>query len=117
MPTELRPLSLGELLDRSFFLYRKNFLLFVGIIALPHLILLAFQLTGVALQTTSTLLGSMGGIFWFLATMVVTLGITAASQGATVIAVSEAHLERPGRGRPRASGWREFGRSRIPGGR
>ena len=28
---DLRPLSLGELLDRTFFLYRRHFLLFVGI--------------------------------------------------------------------------------------
>jgi hypothetical protein len=27
---DLRPLSLGELLDRTFFLYRRHFLLFVG---------------------------------------------------------------------------------------
>ncbi len=33
---DLRPLSLGELLDRTFFLYRRNFLLFVGIAAIPY---------------------------------------------------------------------------------
>ena len=33
---ELRPLSLGELLDRTFFLYRRHFLLFVGISAIPY---------------------------------------------------------------------------------
>ena len=32
---ELRPLSLGELLDRTFTLYRNHFLLFVGIMAMP----------------------------------------------------------------------------------
>jgi len=32
---ELRPLSLGELLDRTFSLYRKHFWLFVGIMAVP----------------------------------------------------------------------------------
>lgn len=32
---ELRPLSLGELLDRTFTLYRNNFWLFVGIMAVP----------------------------------------------------------------------------------
>ena len=35
---DLRPLSLGELLDRTFFLYRRHFLLFVGIAAMPQLI-------------------------------------------------------------------------------
>ena len=42
MTASLRPMSLGELLDRTFFLYRKHFLLFVGIIAFPHLAVLAF---------------------------------------------------------------------------
>jgi len=32
---ELRPLSLGELLDRAFTLYRRNFWLFVGIMGIP----------------------------------------------------------------------------------
>lgn len=92
MPNDLRPLSLGELLDRCFFLYRKNFLLFVGITALPHLVLLAFQLVGVGVQRS---IGPGWNILWFLATYVLTLGVTAASQGATVIAVSHVHLERP----------------------
>jgi hypothetical protein len=93
--SELRPLSLGELLDRTFFLYRKNFMLFVGIIALPHLVLLAFQLTGVALQAARTLTGPLASILWTLATLVVSLGVMAASQGATVVAVSHVHLGRP----------------------
>ena len=33
---DLRPLSLGELLDRTFFLYRRNFFLFTGIAAIPY---------------------------------------------------------------------------------
>ena len=32
---ELRPLSLGELLDRTFSLYRNHFWVFVGIMAIP----------------------------------------------------------------------------------
>ncbi len=51
MTTALRPMSVGELLDRSFFLYRKHFLLFVGIVALPHAVTLAFQLAGVVLRS------------------------------------------------------------------
>jgi hypothetical protein len=41
---ELRPLSLGEILDRTFTLYRRYFLLFLGISAIPQLLVLAFQL-------------------------------------------------------------------------
>jgi hypothetical protein len=37
----LQPLNLGELLDRMFSLYRKNFLLFFGIMLLPSLLAMA----------------------------------------------------------------------------
>jgi hypothetical protein len=90
--TDLRPLSLGELLDRSFFLYRKNFFLFAGIVALPNLVLLAFQLTGVGLQSYKVMTGPLLTIPWLLAVWAVSLGVTASSQGATVIAVSQLHL-------------------------
>jgi len=49
-PVELRPLSLGELLDRTFRLYRDHFWLFVSIMAIPaafsipsQVLLLTFQ--------------------------------------------------------------------------
>jgi hypothetical protein len=32
---DLRPLSLGEILDRTFSLYRRHFILFLGINAFP----------------------------------------------------------------------------------
>jgi len=41
----LRPLSLGEVLDRTFSLYRKHFVLFAAIAAIPQFILLAVRLT------------------------------------------------------------------------
>jgi hypothetical protein len=95
MTTALRPLSTGELLDRTFFLYRKHFVLFVGIIALPYLVLLAFQLVGVAMRPGSSVAFAAGSLLWSLATVVVYLAVAAASQGATVIAVSQVHLDRP----------------------
>jgi len=95
MAADLRPLSLGELLDRSFFLYRRNFLLFAGIIAVPNLLLLTFQLAGVALRTEKAFLTPLISIPWGLATIVISLGVAAASQGATVIAVSQLHLGQP----------------------
>jgi hypothetical protein len=42
---DLRPLSLGEILDRTFSLYRQHFVLFVGITAIPQLSILALNLT------------------------------------------------------------------------
>ena len=92
MTTSLRLMSLGELLDRSFFLYRKHFALFVGIIALPHLVLLAFQLIGVAINRGTTAAFTATGLVWLFATLVLYLGASAASQGATVVAVSKVHL-------------------------
>jgi hypothetical protein len=85
-------MSLGELLDRSFFLYRTHFAMFVGIIALPHLVLLAFQLIGVAMGRGARPGFAAMTVVWSLATMVIYLGVLAASQGATVAAVSKVHL-------------------------
>jgi glycerophosphoryl diester phosphodiesterase family protein len=94
LANDLRPLSLGELLDRSFSLYRKNFLLFTGIVALPHLVLLAFQFAGIGLRMSRGTASAAAGVAMMLATLVLTLGVTATSQGATVIAVSQTHLNR-----------------------
>jgi hypothetical protein len=41
---DLRPLSLGEILDRTFSLYRRHFMLFLGITAFPNLLVLAYNL-------------------------------------------------------------------------
>jgi len=92
MSPDLRPLSLGELLDRVFFLYRRNFILFAGIAALPNLLLVAMQLAGVGLTRGKVLMGPLETIPWTLAVYAVSLGVTAAAQGATVIAVSHLHL-------------------------
>ena len=40
---DLRPMTLGEVLDRTFTLYRERFLLFAGISALPFLVLMIFK--------------------------------------------------------------------------
>jgi hypothetical protein len=48
--SDLRPLSLGEILDRTFSLYRKHFFLFVGVAALPQLAILAIDLERVSLR-------------------------------------------------------------------
>lgn len=92
MVTVLRPMSTGELLDRTFFLYRKHFVLFVGIVAVPYLLLLAFRLGSIGLATT----GSVGGSVIAIALgAVVYLVALAAAQAATVVAVSDVHLDRP----------------------
>src|SRR5579871_621330 len=49
MDSNLRPLSTSELLDRTFFLYRNHFALFVGIALLPAGIGLLMQLIGLSM--------------------------------------------------------------------
>jgi hypothetical protein len=100
---DLRPLSLGEILDRSFSLYRENFLLFVGIVAIPNLLTLVYQLTQLALNKTPATVQSMarfgsnftiaGGIL-LLVGFVVWIVVALYSHGATVYAVSDLYLGR-----------------------
>jgi hypothetical protein len=52
LPT-LRPLSLGELLDRAIRLYRGNFLTFIGIIAVVYIPLMVLQTAAAALMGSS----------------------------------------------------------------
>jgi len=92
MATMLRPLSLSELLDRTFFLYRKHFILFVGIIAIPQLAVLGVQIGGAALRLRGSMIAAALGT---LVGVVVNLIALTASHAATVMAVSDVHLERP----------------------
>jgi len=100
MTESLRPMSMGELLDRTFSLYRKNFLLFVGIATVGPAAYLLFQLLtigaavvpGTSPQGSSAALASMGvgmvaGLFIMLAGMAI-------SSAATVKAVAAVHLDR-----------------------
>lgn len=93
--TALRPLTTGELLDRTFSLYREHFALFVGIIALPRLLSLAVQLFGISLRPQTGLSAAFSAAMWALAFAIVGLLVAAASQAATVVAVSQLHLGRP----------------------
>jgi hypothetical protein len=105
----LRPMSTGELLDRTFALYRKNFALFVGIAAVTHAIYFAYQL----LTIHSVPVGRVRfgpayytnlALAWVFMTVVLTV-----SQAATVKAVAAVHLDQP------ASVWGSYGglRGRI----
>jgi hypothetical protein len=93
MTSSLKPLTLGELLDRTFQLYRQHFLLFVGIMVLPHLLLLAVQLTGVLSGARGEL--SLLTVMWSFVTLVTALFVGTAGQAATIVAVSQLHLGRP----------------------
>ncbi len=100
---ELRPLTLGELLDRAFTLYRTHFWLFVGIMAIPsslaipmNFLLLMKQgspLASLTRQTpqTQAAVFSLG----FLALLAIFWIAQAIALGAATHAVAEAYLGRP----------------------
>jgi len=96
MTTALRPLSTGELLDRTFSLYRSHLGLFLGIFALPHLVVLGVQFLQLASQWSYARVPNVpASLLWFVAIAFVGLVMAAASQAAAVIAVSDLHLNRP----------------------
>jgi len=98
---DLRPLSLGELLDRTFFLYRRHFFLFVGIAAIPYSIFFVVQLmtallpifarsaaSGQVLPGRVAAVAAGGGILALISLFVGGVAFLF-SVGATVFAVSE----------------------------
>ena len=92
MATILRPLSTSELLDRTFHLYRNNFVVFFAIAAIPQLVILALQLL-IARLVLGNRPEGLG--LWVLPLSVVGLICVEVSQAATVVAVSNVHLDRP----------------------
>ncbi len=108
---DLRPLSLGEILDRTFSLYRNHFVLFAGITAIPYMLILVAGLAQVLfvkvpnvgriqsgapqLQASGVSAGDAGfAVLIGLAVLVVAGVAHLLAQGATVFAVSELHLGR-----------------------
>jgi hypothetical protein len=95
---DLRPLSLGEILDRTFTLYRRNFLLFLGITALPQLLVLGFNLFQVLLKgqpgAPKVASGSViaVGIIGVLVGLIVYLVAYLFAHGGTVYAISDLYL-------------------------
>ena len=99
---DLRPLSLGELLDRTFFLYRRHFLLFIGIAAVPYIVILVPVLAGLILyglpahsRPPSFVLAA--AVVGFVLIILVAIAVFVAflySAGASVFAVSEIYAGR-----------------------
>ncbi|HKW57949.1 MAG TPA: glycerophosphoryl diester phosphodiesterase membrane domain-containing protein [Candidatus Acidoferrum sp.] len=99
---DLRPMTLGEVLDRTFTLYRQRFLLFAGISALPFLVLLLFRFAILLLtkfsfenptpgQGPAFLGGFVASLFGTLFLTFILVGI---AEAATIWAVSELYLGR-----------------------
>jgi Membrane domain of glycerophosphoryl diester phosphodiesterase len=108
--TELRPLSLGELLDHTFSYYRKHFLLFVGIMALPQALIVGTNVLVLPFRTPKFAAGSpphpistatqiSSSVVTFVAgfglLMIVYALVYCIALGATTMALSEVHLGRP----------------------
>jgi len=109
MTFDLRPLALGELLDRSFSLYRRHFWMFVGLMAPPA----AFTLVlGVAAQlfqamvTSQTRTGAVAEPLSMIVAVLVFMTVfiagfvgywvsVMAALGASTVAVSELYVDRP----------------------
>lgn len=101
---DLRPLSLGEILDRTFSLYRRNFVLFAGIAAVPQLLVLAWSLVQTLVLGRPATPGqpqfnpSSGlvvlGILGVIVGVVVYVIAYLFAQGGTVYAVSDLYLGR-----------------------
>lgn len=96
--TELRPLSLGELLDRAFSLYRNNFWLFVGIMAIPSAFSVPFTVIWLSMRAPATFgarpsPASVAGAGLFGLTFVILFwAVYAMAIGAATYAVSETYL-------------------------
>jgi hypothetical protein len=83
----LRPMSTGELMDRTLVLYKRNFKLFVGIASLGPSASVQAQSANRVNPFSAASLG-----FGFLAGFLIMLAGMAISQGATVRAVAAVHL-------------------------
>jgi len=115
---ELRPLSLGELLDRAFALYRRNFWLFAGIMIVPACLLAPVQVaylrsTGLPIpwKPMSSPQPNMSFSFVFIFANWI---LYAVAQSATTYAVADAYLGRAATvrgsyGRIRGHFWRIMG--------
>lgn len=99
----LRPMTLGQVLDTTFSLYKRNFWLFAGITALPFLLVLLFQViaaavdspSGRASQSTAISTNLIGGVVAGAAIGVIFyLVILGYTQAATIFAVSDLYLAR-----------------------
>ena len=98
----LRPMSTGELMDRTLVLYKKHFRLFVGIASLGPATYLLFQLLTIG---SASLKGGGSNRLGFLSAVSVGVGVVggflimlggmAISHAATVKAVAAVHLGRP----------------------
>lgn len=105
MGADLRPMSLGELLDRTFTFYKQNFWLFISVSAIPLSVMLLVSLASntlrtqqaMALQNPNAVTPSAVGSFLGVTSIIFILSLltVGAAQAATVFAISDLYLDRP----------------------
>src|ERR1700761_6740950 len=96
MARTLQPLSLSMILDETFDIYRHNFVLFIGISAIPNLVLLLFKIaairSGIDTDTgTYAFVSALAGLVTWFTSLFVEAIVTAA----TTFAVSDIYLDTP----------------------
>ena len=98
-PLDLRPLTLGEILDRTFTMFRRHFPLWVGITAVPQLLALAVELMRTFWEGpkgTSLNLGfSLAALLFSVVVLLVAIIAALFGQAATFLAVNDFYLNRP----------------------
>ena len=104
MTLQLRPLSIGEMLDRTFSMYRDHFKLFVGIMVWPQLAIFAVSIgifvipailgAGSRDASSAGAIAILGMILYWPIVLIVQLVAYSMSQAAATYAVSQVYLER-----------------------
>lgn len=98
MDLALRPMSTSQVLDRTFSLYRQNFILFAGIAALAPACLLVVRFVMLALGRSNNVgvaamvAAGIAAVLAVIALFILWLVAHALASGATVYAVSRLHL-------------------------
>jgi len=106
VPLRLRPLEVGDLLDETFRMYRRHFLLFAGlsvILSIPSAALSSFSyyalFSGLLLQAGSAAAGQAllqaGTVVLYLAGALIAIALTPLFYGAVTYAACESALGRP----------------------
>jgi hypothetical protein len=100
-PLRLRPLEIGDLLDETFRMYRRHFLLFAGlsvIFAIPTAALSGFTLFtlfSTLLRPGSRAVLEPTTLIWYFVFLLVTLALVPLQYGAVTYAACESALGRP----------------------
>ncbi|HEY3767639.1 MAG TPA: hypothetical protein VGN44_03105 [Candidatus Angelobacter sp.] len=96
MPHVLRPLSLGQLLDETFNIYKQNFVLFIGISAIPNLALLLLKLLLIGTSViNNSRTDALNTLVVLLVTILGAVFVSSIVTAATTFGVSDVYLDIP----------------------